>query len=165
MEQLPDFWRTEVFHPLSVHFPIGLLITGFLFKIISLKYKREVWSEGSFILLLIGTVGLWIAIYTGELADGIVSRKLCDPTVLKDHQNLAYTCAWLFTSAFTLESIARYNLVNLRIKSITLNWLSTILMSCGVLVLGYVGHLGATLVYQQGAGTYQPSADCSEFVE
>ena len=165
MEQLPDFWRIEIFHPLSVHFPIGILITGFLFKIISLKYKREVWTEGSLILLLLGTAGLWIAVYTGELADGIVSRKLCDPTVLKDHQNMAYICAWIFTSASILESIVRFITTNLRIKSILLFWLSTILISCGIVVLGYVGHLGATLVYQQGAGTYQPSADCFEFVD
>lgn len=163
MDQIPDFWRTEVFHPLSVHFPIGLLITGFLFKVISLKFKREVWTDGSFILLLIGTAGSWISIYTGELADGIVSRKLCDPTVLKDHQNIAYIFAWLFTSALILESLARYILVNPKTKSISSKWLSTILISFGVLALGYVGHLGATLVYQQGAGTYQPSSDCSEF--
>jgi uncharacterized membrane protein len=29
----------------------------------------------------------------------------------------------------------------------------------------YTGHLGASLVYQQGAGTYKPSVDCSEFVK
>ncbi len=165
MDQLPDFWRTEVYHPLSVHFPIGLLITGFFFKIISLKYSREVWTMGSFILLFIGTVSLWIAVYSGEMADGIVSRKLCDPTVLKDHQNMAYTCAWIFSSASTLESLAQFNFLNSRVKSIILNWLSTVVISCGVLILGYVGHLGATLVYQQGAGTYQPSSDCSEFIE
>ncbi len=165
MVQLPDFWRTEVFHPLSVHFPIGLLFTSFFFKIISLKYKREVWTMGSLILLLLGTVGLWIAVYTGELADGIVSRQLCDPTVLKEHQNMAYTCSWIFTSAVIIESLRRFDFVIVRVKSIILNWLSIIVISAGVLVLGYVGHLGATLVYQQSAGTYQPSNDCSEFVK
>lgn len=165
MEQLPDFWRTEIFHPLSVHFPIGLLFASFFFKIISLKYKREIWYMGSFIILLLGTVGLWIAVYTGELADGIVSRQLCDPTVLKEHQNMAYTCSWIFTATLIIESLVRLDFVTVRVKSTLLNWLSIILMSAGIVVMGYVGHLGATLVYQQGAGTYQPSNDCSEFVK
>lgn len=161
MEQIPEFWRTEVFHPLSVHFPIALLLVGFIFKVVALAIKKEVWITGGSILLILGTIGAWIAIYTGDLADGIVSRKLCDPTVLKEHENMAYLMAWIFTGAvfldllrFTKTAFFKGNLVSI---------FMVVVLAVGSVLLGYVGHLGATLVYQQGAGVYHPSGDCVEF--
>ena len=103
MTELPDFWRTEVFHPLSVHFPIALLTIAFVFKAIGIWSYKETWKLGGSILLATGLAGLWISIYTGNLADGIVSRKICDPTVLKDHQNAAYVTAWIFTAAMAFD--------------------------------------------------------------
>lgn len=75
MNEVPEFWRTEVFHPLSVHFPIGLLVVAMLFKTIAIWHNKETYNFGGSILLALGVLGLWIAIYTGDLADGIVSRK------------------------------------------------------------------------------------------
>ncbi len=98
MNQLPEFWRAEIWHPLSVHFPIALLIVALLFKVIALKHKGEVWCQGGSILLFAGTVGAWIAIYTGLMADEAVTRTICDPTVLEDHENSAFVMAWLFFS-------------------------------------------------------------------
>ena len=107
MEQIPEFWRTEVFHPLSVHFPIALLVVDSLFRLVALKSSRDVWDYGASILLFLGVTGLWVAIYTGNLADGIVSRKICDPTILKDHENIAWFTGWLFTTAFVLDVLRR----------------------------------------------------------
>lgn len=39
------------------------------------------------------------------------------------------------------------------------------LMLIGSGYLVYIRHLGAQLVYQQAAGVYHPSEDCSEFNE
>lgn len=163
MEEIPEFWRTEVFHPLSVHFPIALLIIAFFFKLISLKYKREVWITGGTILLALGTLGAWIAVYTGNLADGIVSRKICDPTVLKDHENFAYAVSWVFTGALALDLLKYFKISFLLAKSKIINILMVLIMAVGVGLLAYVGHLGATLVYQQGAGVYHPTEGCAEF--
>ncbi|CAM4022054.1 DUF2231 domain-containing protein [Gillisia limnaea] len=161
MEQLPDFWRTEVLHPLFVHFPIALLIIATFFKIAS------VWGIGKFlelpgtILLIIGTIGGWLAIYTGNLADGIVSRTLCDPTVLKAHENNGYTMIWLFTAALVLDLFYQNN--RFKFKRVELKGFVILLMIIGSGYLGYVGHLGAKLVYQQAAGVYIPSGNCAEF--
>ncbi|GAA4646945.1 hypothetical protein GCM10023115_49070 [Pontixanthobacter gangjinensis] len=160
MDQLPDFWRTEVFHPLSVHFPIVLLLMASLFKLIGLWSSRITWDHGGRFLLILGVIGVWLSIYTGNLADGIVSRQLCDPTVLKEHENFAYTTAWIFTIALLIDILTRYiDLIKTRITGIIL----VILMLAGSASLAYVGHLGAELVYQQAAGVNVPSGDCSEF--
>jgi len=87
MNQLPDFLRTEIWHPLSVHFPIALLLAGTLFVIIGALLKRHGLTGNGYLLILLGTVGAWIAVFTGNLADGVVSRELCDPTVLERHEN------------------------------------------------------------------------------
>jgi uncharacterized membrane protein len=78
MNGLPEFWRTEIWHPLTVHLPLALLIIASIFKIAGLFLKRSLWNEASAVLLAIGTVGAWIAVYTGNLADGVVSREICD---------------------------------------------------------------------------------------
>ncbi len=160
MPELPDFWRTEVFHPLSVHFPIVLLLMATLFKLVGLWSSKLTWDHGGRLMLLLGVIGVWIAIYTGNLADGIVSRKLCDPTVLKEHENFAYTTAWIFTAALVIEVLMYYvELLKTRIVSVIL----VVLMLGGTGTLMYVGHLGAELVYQQAAGVNIPSEDCAEF--
>lgn len=161
MEQLPDFWRTEVFHPLIVHFPIALLLVAFLFKIIALKYKREVWERGGTVLLGLGVLSVWAAIFTGGLAEDIVSKNLCDPAVLEEHQNLAWVTAWLFTSGLVID-LLRYIKVPL-FKNIVFLIAVLLVLTGGSALLVYVGHLGATMVYQQGAAVHTPSPDCAEF--
>lgn len=161
MEQLPEFWRTEVWHPLSVHLPIVLLVVATAFKLISLKSKRDTWNFGGTVLLVAGTLGAWLAIYTGNLADGIVSRQICDPTILKDHENNAYIVAWLFSAAVFIDFFYRSKIIP--IKPFLAKTLLILTMLAGTGFLMYVGHLGATLVYQQAAGVYQPTSDCAEF--
>ncbi|MDX5348621.1 MAG: hypothetical protein LPK19_15400 [Hymenobacteraceae bacterium] len=161
MAGIPEFWRTEVFHPLSVHFPVALLLAAFVFKLISLISKNYVWVKGGSVLLIAGTVAAWLSVYTGNLADGAVSRTICDPTVLKDHENAAYTVAWLFSAATVLDLLNISNRLSFN-KTIQ-NIAVILLLAVGSAYLVYTGHSGATLVYQQGAGVYKPSPDCAEF--
>lgn len=160
MTEIPEFWRTEVYHPLSVHFPIVLLLMATLFKLIGLWSSKITWDHGGRLLLILGVIGVWIAIYTGNLADGIVSRELCDPTLLKDHENLAYITAWIFTAALFVE-ILTYYIELFRTRLVSLIIVLALLAGSGF--LSYVGHLGAELVYQQAAGVNVPSEDCGEF--
>lgn len=161
MEQVPEFWRTEIFHPLSVHFPIALLLMALLFKAVFFNRRNIAWAKSGTLLLILGVLGAWIAVFTGSLADGIVSRKICDPTVLKDHENMAYFTAWCFSVALATDLLSYpRSLITFRrpLKIFTLAVLIT-----GSVALILVGHSGASVVYQQGGGVYMPSEDCSEF--
>nr|WP_232225376.1 hypothetical protein [Christiangramia salexigens] len=131
-----------------------------LFKLIGLWSSKITWTHGGRVLLVLGVIGIWISVYTGDLADGIVSRELCDPTVLKDHENFAYIASWIFTGALLIELLKDY--IHSLKKKIT-NILIVLALLAGSGVLAYVGHLGASLVYQQAAGVYIPAEDCSEF--
>ena len=160
-------WRIEVFHALSVHFPIVLLLLGTILFLLALWWKKKENAAfllpASRLLLWLGVVSVWVAIYTGDQAGSAVTRQLCDPTTLKQHEIHAYWVGYIFTSGVLLEMpvLAR------QMKHIAINRLMPIIC-CALFILGtgymiYVGHLGASLVYQQGAGVYHPSADCHEF--
>lgn len=161
MSELPEFLRTEVYHPLFVHFPIALLLVGTLFKITGLWGKGQFLSLPATIILALGVIGGWIAIYTGDLADGIVSRTLCDPTILKDHENSSYTTMWLFSCALFVDLLLQLKVISFNKKFVNILVIFTLLVGSGYLI--YTGHLGATLVYQQAAGVNIPTSDCANF--
>ncbi|NLD50201.1 MAG: hypothetical protein GX660_23945 [Clostridiaceae bacterium] len=163
MTELPDFWRTEIWHPLSVHFPVAILFLGSLFILIGTIIKKNFWSNMSKILLVIGTVGIWVTIYTGNLADSVVARQICDPTVLETHEANAYIAGWIF-SIVSVIIILEYLGILIKIKNLLKIGL-VVLSITGSGILIYTGHLGATLVYQQAAGVHIPSEDCSEFID
>ena len=161
MAQLPEFLRTETWHPLVVHFPIVLLLTATLCKLIFVFSKREVWDIGGSYLLYIGAIATWVAVYTGGMADAVVVRKLCDPIVLENHENLAKILSVLFTAASVFDFFWRF-LPKFKIMIVQI--LIVVVMISGTVVLTFAGHLGASLVYQQAAGVYVPTENCEEFI-
>lgn len=163
MDSVPSIWRTEVLHALSVHLPITALVLATLLLLAGFFIKQKWINPAGGFLLITGTIGAWISMLTGDAADGIVSRTLCDPIILKDHENAALTTTILFTVASVAYVVHNFWLrkqFGLLLRLITL-----IIAIVGTAFLLYLGHLGASLVYQQGAGTYQPSEDCTEFAD
>lgn len=138
-----------------VHFPVALLIIATLFKLISTVKPDLTWARSYLVLLIIGVAGAWVAVYTGNLADGEVSRTLCDPTILKDHENSSYATAWIFSAALILSFLEK------TVAKLKVVFLPLLIAGSGFLF--YTGHLGASLVYQQAAGVHTPDEDCSDF--
>ena len=159
-------WREELWHPMVVHFPIALLLFGVLIYAAHFAVPVPLKAQALFsarLLLTAGTLCAWLAIWTGERADSVVARTLCDPLVLEAHQNYAYWMAWLFTVAIAFE----YGSLLLKMDRFLfpLRIVLVLAFAVGAGMTGYIGHLGAKLVYQQGAAVYEPSEDCSEFGE
>ncbi len=163
MTELPEFLRTEIWHPLSVHVPLAVLMLGTLFLLIGVFIKKNFWGDMAKILLVIGTFGTWVSIYTGNLADSIVSRQICDPTVLETHEANAYIVGWIFLLVSITIILEYFGWLNRFKKLFAVTLIVLSITGSGFLI--YTGHLGATLVYQQAAGVHIPSEDCHEFVE
>ena len=166
MTEIPNFWRTEIWHPLSVHFPIALLTFATLSYAISFLVKGNTSRAFVFmtkVLLLVGVVAAWISIYTGSKADGAVARTICDPIVLKDHEISAYTSSIIFSIAAFLLLVKDIPVIKKGEKLLQILVLLGLFAGSGYMV--HAGHLGATVVYQQGAGVYKPGKDCAGFGE
>jgi uncharacterized membrane protein len=166
MNSLPDIWRVELWHPLTVHFPIALLIGATLTRLASRFWDAiSNWIvKMSRVLLFGGTMFAWIAVYTGSLADAEVVRSLCDPTVLESHENISYSVGWIFTAAVLLDVIYMFKPGVLEtIKTSWKEWILIGLLLVGTGFLTYSSHLGVRLVYQQAAGVYHPAEDCRNF--
>lgn len=167
MSELPNIWRTELWHPMLVHFPIVLLLGAALLRVVQPFFSSanaRFINNMSRVLLYVGTLSVWFTIYTGTLADSIVTRTLCDPTVLESHENAAFTVGYLFSAAALLDVIDFISWDQVAMfKHKFKEWLVTLLLVTGSLFLGYTAHLGASLVYQQGAAVYQPTQGCTEF--
>ena len=165
VQEVPEMGRTELVHPLFVHFPIALLILGTLILLCHRSgLFRSVDGQLSFtsrLLLITGSLLSWVTVYTGILADSVVGREVCDPTVLEDHERYGYYVGILF-SVVSLFEIGTYYFKTFRWKR-SLGKVSLIIALGGVSLLSYEAHLGGKLVYQQAAGVHQPSKDCKEF--
>lgn len=166
MAEVPDFWRVELYHPLSVHAPLALLVVGTLFRLAGQLAGRE--GRLGFLLpagrlmLALGAASAWVAIWTGTLADGQVGRTLCDPTVAKTHEQLAWAVALTFSVAVLVDYLAGKIITATALsRTLAVFLAGAYLAGAGMLVYG--GHLGATLVYQQAAAVYHPSESCAEF--
>jgi uncharacterized membrane protein len=168
MESLPGIWRVELIHPMVVHLPIALLASGtgawLAGCLVDDQGRWGFLKPAGRLALVVGTLSAWVAIYTGSLADAEVVRSLCDPTVVERHEEWAYWIGYLFTGSVLLDlGLARVEIEGPWRQAATI--VVAVAFLAGTGLLGYVGHLGARLVYQQGAGVYHPSEDCSEFVE
>ncbi|WP_316812216.1 DUF2231 domain-containing protein [Pedobacter heparinus] len=165
MNQVPSIWRTELWHPMLVHFPVATLllttIAGFIMLFLKKGDAKTFLSNMTSLLLFIGVLTGWLGIYTGLLSYNIVVRQICDPEVLQDHQNWGYIAVILYSCALACLAVIRFWK---KAPQMLFTYTVLSLLLAGGTALGYCGHLGAAVVYQQGGGTYTPSANCTEFV-
>lgn len=164
MNEIPSIWRTELWHALSVHFPIALLIFATLTTVAGAFLKNSArftfLKNTTSLLLWAGSISIWIAIYTGTEAYNVVVRTICDPGVLQQHDQWGYIAAILFSAAAGFDILQKLKIL----KSSKFIYLAVLmLMLGGSASLIYVGHLGAKVVYQQAGGVYVPSGNCNEF--
>ncbi len=158
----PDFWYIDNWHPLSVHFPVALLTLATILLVLALILKGDrkllLKNCGTFLLYL-GSIAAWISIYTGDISESAVARKICDPTVLKAHEIAAYTTAYFFSAASILNLMLHFNILSGKLVLI-LRYAVVLLMLAGAGYLAYAGHLGSSLVYDQGAGVKNHVVNC-----
>ncbi len=178
---IPSMWRVELLHPLFVHFPIALLLVGAALRAVGGHFVRsraetpvtDFVFTSSQLMNVIGVSFGWIAYYTGLLAEEEVNSNLCDPTITHLHGDYAFYAMIVFTIVVVADGfqwVSRWKdlfepRINRALNSRPYNGLFALVTVLAAALMGYVGHLGASLTYQQAAGVYQPSPECTEFAE
>lgn len=134
-------------HAMIVHFPIALLMAGFLSEVIALSTKREFFRNAAVYLLFLGAMGSVAAYFSGDFAgEGIEEGPLEGPMEL--HEQAATVTLWL--SIIT----ALFRVGVFYFKS-TMTWTQVagiLLYSALIGSVAYTGYLGGQLVYRHGAG-------------
>jgi len=135
-------------HPMIVHFPIALLITGFLSDIVGLATKREFFSQAGFLMLVLGALGLVAAYISGEQAGDGITEAGALKQALETHEGSATLTLW----AVIIAAAFRISLVFFKKYKGALKMVSLTLVFLSVLALARTGYYGGELVYKHAAG-------------
>jgi len=134
MNNTDPFWLWQLFgrfHPLMVHFPIGLLCIALLMEVMSVRKKTDTMREGIRLLVWIGTITAFLSVVFGWM--------------LADHQDAEGRQVdihrWAGVLTFILSSLSLYLLSTDRIRLFRAALTATVV---GVIV---AGHYGAMLTH------------------
>ena len=134
-------------HAMVIHFPIALLMTGFLAEGISFFYKKEFFTQAAFYLLVLGTLGTVVAYLAGNNAgEGMEEGPL--KKVMDLHEQAATIALWLTAITAVFYSIIYFFKYNSK-------WIKAagfILFAVVIASIARTGYLGGQLVYKHGAG-------------
>ena len=139
---------TSHLHPMIVHFPIALLIVGFLAEVVGLVLKKEFFTKAAFYLLVMGTLGVVAAYISGDIAGDGVSETGQLKNALETHEHAAELTLWLMVGA----AVVRIALVWLKKFDGVLKYFAFVLFLAGVLSVARTGFYGGELVYKHAAG-------------
>ena len=131
-----------------VHFPIALLIIGFLTDLTGLFIKREFLNQTGFYLLILGALGTVAALLSGEQAgEGIVEAGALKQAI-EMHEEAAELAVWLVGIA----AVVRILLVILKKYTGVLKIAALALFMVSVGAIARTGYYGGKLVYEHAAG-------------
>jgi uncharacterized membrane protein len=140
-------FNTSHLHPLIVHFPIALLIVGFVADTVYLLYKKEAClSKVGFYLMLAGTLAAIAAVLSGNFFTEDMSGSV--ETVRERHETFANITMYLMIVA----SILRIYLVYKGKTESKAGLGVYLLYLIGVITVGYTGLLGGTMVFDYMIG-------------
>jgi len=142
-------FNTDHLHPLIVHFPVALIIVGFVVEVISLFYKNEkCLSKTGFYLMILGTLAAIAAWSTGQLftdepTQGEIVR------IFRKHETgaLITMIIMIFGSAFRIWLVVQKK------EETKLKWIVFGLYLLGFAAVAFTGFMGGTMVYNYMIGT------------
>ena len=135
-------------HPMIVHFPIALLIVGFIADVVGVILKKDFFTKAGFLLLIVGTIGVFAAYFSGDLAGDGVSEAGALKLALEDHEHAAVLTLWLMTGT----ALVRIAIVSLKKYFGVYRWIALFIFLIGVLSIARTGFYGGELVYKHAAG-------------
>lgn len=134
-------------HAMIIHFPIALLMAGFLSEIIGLFSKNKFYRNAAFYLLLLGALGAITAYLSGSYAgEGMEDGILETPMEL--HEEAGLLSLWLAIIA----ALFYVGLYYFKYQRSWAKWTGMILFTALVISITRTGYLGGQLVYKHGAG-------------
>jgi len=135
-------FNTTHFHPMIVHFPVALILVGFLADVVFLFLKKEVClSKMGLYLMVLGTLGAGAAYLTGNLftmepTEGSIVE------IFERHETLALVTLLIMT----VGSLIRIGVLVFKKEKPLFQWLIFGLYLLGAISVGITGFLGGSMV-------------------
>jgi uncharacterized membrane protein len=158
MFQLPPIPTWDGLHPLIIHFPIGLLLVAPILILIGSfmsPKKGRTMLLAALVLMVLGTVSVFIALSTGEAAAELADRTPEVNSMIQHHEQLAEKTRIVFT-VLTLGFAAILFIPTLlkREVSRSSHMLLPLIFLCfygaGAILLADTAHQGGRLVHEFG---------------
>jgi uncharacterized membrane protein len=139
-------------HPMLVHFPIALLILGFLAEVAGLVLKRQFFTDAALLLLVTGALGAVAAVLSGSYAAGGLEEAGTLKQAVETHEGAAELAMWLGLVAAGFRTA----LFLARKYTGSLRYVALLLFLIAVLAVARAGYYGGELVFKHAAGvTFQ----------
>lgn len=134
--------NTAHFHPMIVHFPIALILVGFLADVLFLIFPKEkALQKTGLYLMVLGTLGAGAAYLTGQIftshpSDGAIM------TVFERHETLALVTLL----AITVGTLIRVGAILFKKEKPFYRWLVFGFYLLGAVFVAITGLLGGIMV-------------------
>jgi len=137
------------FHPQVVHFVVGILIVGVLFRVVALTGRFRWTGPAATTLLVIGGCAAWVAAKSGTAAHGPVERIPGAREAVQAHEEWGERTRNVFVGVAALELVALALGTGL---ARTVRAVSALAGLAGVAVLYEAAEHGGELVYAYAGG-------------
>lgn len=128
-------------HPLIIHFPIALFVSAFIFEILSLVLKKELFHKTALCNYIFGVLGACAAV-AAALLDGEFLKHI----IFYQHRTLGYA-----TAGFGVLSLIILLLAKKKSKKFfRILFFLILLLTTGL--VSATGFYGGKLVYEYGIG-------------
>lgn len=166
MLTLPPLPTWQAIHPLTVHFPIALLLIAPVFILIGILRRPESsfpYLLAALLLMIAGTTATYVAVWSGEAAGESAERIAGAKPVLEEHEDLAITTALAFTAltlifASILFVPRAFKAQPARALTTWLPLVFLVFYATGTISLVNAAHQGGRLVHELGV-TAHPRHD------
>ncbi len=137
-------------HPKVVHFPVALFITYIVLEATGVIFKKEFFLKAAHLILLLGVIGAFFAVLTGNQAFSNYEQWTdASKALFLEHQNFANLSVWYFTALL----VARTYFVLKKKFSLRLKYIILIASLFGGYLVYQTAEHGGELVYKYGVGT------------
>ena len=135
-------FTTSHLHPMLVHFPIALVVIGFVADFVSAFIKNEkCFSKMGFYLLISGTIAALVTLLSGVLFTSEMTGTAGE--VLETHE----TFAWVTVIILIVTATIRTLVLVRKVENNLFKWLIFALYGLAALSVSITGYFGGTLVY------------------
>jgi uncharacterized membrane protein len=136
--------NTSDFHPMVVHFPIALILTGFLADVVFLFFRSEkCLSKAGFYLMVLGAVAAIAAWTTGQVFTNEPSQGEI-LSIFEKHE----TGAIITMILMIIGAGLRIYLVGSKKEDSKLKWVVFGIYLLAVGTVSFTGLMGGTMVYK-----------------